>query len=75
MLDKIQFLLSMQIIGLCVLGGIMMLLRSFGNRARLILAWSMIMWALMAVIRISVILMWMKQRKRSIPTFLLQAVL
>ena len=71
MLDKIQFLLSMQIIGLCVLGGIMMLLRSFGNRARLILAWSMIMWALMAVIRI----MWMKQRKRSIPTFLLQAVL
>lgn len=54
MLDKIQFLLSMQIIGLCVLGGIMMLLRSFGNRARLILAWSIIMWALMAVIRISV---------------------
>ena len=54
MLDKIQVLLSMQIIGLCVLGGIMMLLRSFGNRARLILAWSMIMWALMAVIRISV---------------------
>lgn len=54
MLDKIHFLLSMQIIGLCVLGGIMMLLRSFGNRARLILAWSMIMWALMAVIRISV---------------------
>ena len=54
MLDKIQFLLSMQIIGLCVLGGIMMLLRSFGNRARLILAWSMIMWALMAVIRIYV---------------------
>ncbi len=54
MLDKIQFLLSMQIIGLCVLGGIMMLLRSFGNHARLILGWSMIMWALMAVIRISV---------------------
>lgn len=54
MLDKIQFLLSTQIIGLCVLGGIMMLLRSFGNRARLILGWSMIMWALMAVIRISV---------------------
>ena len=54
MLDKIQFFLSMQIIGLCVLGGIMMLLRSFGNRARLILAWSMIMWALMAVIRITV---------------------
>ena len=54
MLDKIQFLLSMQIIGLCVLGGIMTLLRSFGDRARLILAWSMIMWALLAVIRISV---------------------
>lgn len=54
MLDKIQLLLSMQIIGLCVLGGIMMLLRSFGNRARLILGWSMIMWALMAAIRISV---------------------
>lgn len=54
MLDKIQFLLGMQIIGLCVLGGIMMLLRSFGNRARHILGWSMIMWALMAVIRISV---------------------
>lgn len=54
MLDKIQFLLSMQIIGLCIFGGIIMLLRSFGNRARLILGWSMIMWALMAVIRISV---------------------
>ena len=54
MLEKIQFLLSMQIIGLCILGGIMMLLRSFGNRARHILGWSMIMWALMAVIRISV---------------------
>ena len=51
MLEKIQFLLSMQIIGLCILGGIMMLLRSFGNRARHILGWSMIMWALMAVIR------------------------
>lgn len=51
MLEKIQFLLSMQIIGLCVLGGIMMLLRSFGNRARHILGWSMIMWAVMAVIR------------------------
>ena len=51
MLDKIQFLLSMQIIGLCILGGIMILLRSFGNRARLILGWSMIMWALMAIIR------------------------
>lgn len=54
MLDKIQFLLSMQIIGLCILGGIMMLLRSFGNQARHILGWSMIMWALMAVIRITV---------------------
>ena len=75
MLDKIQFLLSMQIIGLCVLGGIMMLLRSFGNRARLILAWSMIMWALMAVIRISVNSYVDESRKRSIPTFLLQAVL
>lgn len=51
MLEKIQFLLSMQIIGLCILGGIMMLLRSFGNRARHILGWSMIMWAAMAVIR------------------------
>ena len=51
MLEKIQFLLSMQIIGLCILGGIMMLLRSFGNRARHILGWSMIMWAPMAVIR------------------------
>lgn len=54
MLDEIQFLLSMQIIGLCVLGGLMMLLRAFGDRARLILGWSMIMWAAMAVIRISV---------------------
>lgn len=54
MLDEIQFLLSMQIIGLCVLGGIMMLLRSFGDRSRLILGWSMIMWALLAIIRISV---------------------
>lgn len=54
MLDEIQFLLSMQIIGLCVLGGLMMLLRAFGDRARLILGWSMLMWAVMAVIRISV---------------------
>lgn len=54
MLDKIQFLLSFQIIGVCVFGGIMMLLRSFGNRARLILGWSMIMWAIMAVIRLTV---------------------
>lgn len=48
MLDEIQFLLSMQIIGLCVLGGLMMLLRAFGDRARLILGWSMLMWAVMA---------------------------
>lgn len=54
MLDQIQFLLSMQIIGLCVLGGIMMLLRSSGNRAQLILGGGMIMWALMATIRILV---------------------
>lgn len=54
MLDKIQFILSFQIIGICVFGGIMMLLRAFGNRPRLILGWSMIMWAIMSAIRLSV---------------------
>lgn len=34
MLDKIQFLLSLQILGFCVFGGITLLLRARENRAK-----------------------------------------
>lgn len=37
MLDKIQFLLSLQIIGFCIFGGITLLLRAGDNRAKKIL--------------------------------------
>lgn len=37
MLDKIQFLLSLQILGFCVFGGITLLLRARENRAKQIL--------------------------------------
>lgn len=54
MLDKIQFLLSLQIIGFCVFGGTTLLLRAGENRAKKILGWGMYSWAIMAVVRLSV---------------------
>ena len=54
MLDKIQFLLSLQIIGFCIFGGATLLLRAGDNRAKRILGWGMFLWAFLAVIRLSV---------------------
>lgn len=53
-LDKIQFLLSLQILGFCIFGGITLLLRARGNRGKLLLGWSMLLWAIMAAVRVSV---------------------
>ena len=54
MLDKIQFLLSLQILGFCVFGGITLLLRARENRAKQILGWCMLLWAFLAAVRVSV---------------------
>ena len=54
MLDKIQFLLSLQIIGFCIFGGLTLLLRASDNRAKKILGWGMFLWAFLAAIRLSV---------------------
>ena len=54
MLDKIQFLLSLQIIGFCVFGGTTLLLRADDNRAKKILGWGMYLWAFLAIVRLSV---------------------
>ena len=54
MLDKIQFLLSLQIIGFCIFGGATLLLRAGDNRAKRILGWGMFLWAFLAAIRLSV---------------------
>lgn len=54
MVDKIQLLLSLQVLGFCVFGGITLLLRAEGNRAKRILGWSMLLWAFLAGVRLSV---------------------
>lgn len=54
MLDKIQFLLSLQIIGFCIFGGTTLLFRAGDNRAKRILGWGMYLWAFLAIGRISV---------------------
>ena len=54
MLDKIQFLLSLQIIGFCIFGGATLLLRAGDNRAKRILGGGMFLWAFLAAIRLSV---------------------
>ena len=54
MLDKIQFFLSLQILGFCIFGGFTLLLRARDNRAKRILGWSMFLWAFLAAVRISV---------------------
>lgn len=65
MLDKIQFLLSLQILGFCVFGGITLLLRARENRAKQILGWSMLLWAFLAAVRVSVNL-YLEDSKRDI---------
>ena len=52
--DKIQFLLSLQIIGFCIFGGTTLLLRAHENRAKKILGWGMYLWAFLAIVRVSV---------------------
>ena len=54
MLDKIQFLLSLQILGFCFFGGLTLLLKARDNRAKQILGWSMLLWAFLAAVRVSV---------------------
>ncbi|RHJ84763.1 helix-turn-helix domain-containing protein [Parabacteroides sp. AM08-6] len=52
--DIIQFLLSLQIIGFCIFGGTILLLRSRERRAKKILGFAMYLWAVMAIVRVSV---------------------
>lgn len=54
MLDTIQFILSLQIIGVCLFGGTTLLLRACGNRAKRFLGWSMYLWAVLVIVRVSV---------------------
>ena len=54
MWDRIQFLLSLQIIGFCIFGGTTLLLRAHDNRAKRILGWGMYLWAFLAIARVSV---------------------
>lgn len=54
MLDKIQLLLSLQVFGFCIFGGLTLLLRARDNRAKRILGWSMLLWASLAGVRLSV---------------------
>lgn len=54
MLDKIQLLLSLQVFGFCIFGGLTLLLRAADNRAKKILGWSMLLWASLAGVRLSV---------------------
>lgn len=54
MLDKIQLLLSFQVFGFCIFGGVTLILRAGDNRAKRILGWSMLLWAFLAGVRLSV---------------------
>lgn len=54
MLDNIQFLLSLQIMGFCIFGGVTLLLRARENRAKLILGGGMLLWAFLVAVRLSV---------------------
>lgn len=54
MMDKIQFLLSLQILGFCIFGGTTLLLRAHDNRAKRILGWGMFLWAFLTGVRLSV---------------------
>lgn len=54
MLDEIQLLLSLQVFGFCIFGGVTLILRAGDNRAKKILGWSMLLWAFLAGVRLSV---------------------
>lgn len=54
MLDHIQIILSLQILGFCIFGGVTLLLRARENRAKQILGGGMLLWAFLAGFRISV---------------------
>lgn len=54
MLDKIQLILSLEVMGFCVFGGVTLLLRARENRAKRMLGGSMLLWAFLAVVRLSV---------------------
>ena len=71
MLDKIQFLLSLQIIGFCIFGGATLLLRAGDNRAKRILGWGMFLWAFLAAIRLSVNLYLHKPKEAFHPDILI----
>lgn len=75
MLDKIQFLLSLQIIGFCIFGGATLLLRAGDNRAKRILGWGMFLWAFLAAIRLSVNLYLHKPKEAFHPDILLMGAL
>lgn len=64
MWDRIQFLLSLQIIGFCIFGGTTLLLRAHDNRAKKILGWGMYLWAFLAITRVSVNL-YLKESKEA----------
>ena len=71
MLDKIQFLLSLQIIGFCIFGGATLLLRAGDNRAKRILGWGLFLWAFLAAIRLSVNLYLHKPKEAFHPDILI----
>lgn len=75
MFDKIQFLLSIQIIGICIFGGVTLLLRSGDNRAKKILGWDMFLWAFLAIIRLSVNLFLRESKEAFHPDILLMGAL
>lgn len=75
MLDKIQFLLSLQIIGFCIFGGAPLLLRAGDNRAKRILGWGMFLWAFLAAIRLSVNLYLHKPKEAFHPDILIMGAL
>lgn len=54
MLDKIQLILSFEVLGFCVFGGVTLLLRARENLAKRILGWSMLLWGCLAIVRLSV---------------------
>lgn len=75
MWDKIQFLLSLQIIALCLFGGATLLLRAGADRAKKILGWGMLLWACLSAIRLSVHLYLEKPKDYFHPDILLMGTL
>lgn len=54
MLDRIQLILSLQVVGFCIFGGTTLLLRARENRAKRVLGGSMFLWAFLTTVRLSV---------------------